>query len=702
MPSVKINGRMFDARPDRVDIRDREYSPRLVNLPPQFPSEPFIQKQFKAYADAGLVLDQMKEGACTGFGLAAVVNYLLWKQAVENGGNDEPTIVSARMLYQLARMYDEWPGEDYDGSSCRGAMKGWHKHGVCTRAVWPYLEADGVTPGRAKEQWAEEASQRPLGAYYRVNYKSIVDLQSAIVEVGAVYVSANVHNGWMSAGRMKPWGGQGAIGKLPIIGRKKKDEETGGHAFALVGYCGRGFIVQNSWGVGWGLNGFAILPYEEWVENGMDAWVAAMGSPMEVDEPAKAFTEFSVAQRANGAAFETDGAGGETRKTEPLNDDEAYKLTVITGNNGRPINQFIDCYSAQEAVRRVVFDEPKLWLGSRGTKRVVLYAHGGLNDEKASVRRVRVMAPYFLANDIYPIFITWKSGVWESITGQLRDKLGLDQIQGGWWDSIKNAAAEVRDRTIELLSEHVLVRSLWSEMKQNAALGVAPNGGLRLMVDSLRDLDAAMNGIELHAMGHSAGSIVLGHVLDAIGSTNLKVKTCRLMAAACTVPFAAEKYGSALETGRLQSLKLDVMSDERERADTVGAYGKSLLYLVSRALEDLHKTPLLGMEASWRKDLQNAEEWNREFANGPLVQHTKRLSDGGTKLVVYNKGKAEQRDYRGISVEPIEDHEYSPTGGKAVALAHGSFDNDIEVIADAIKDILKKKPGVPVTNLEQF
>ena len=42
------------------------------------------------------------------------------------------------MLYEMAKRYDEWPGEDYDGSSARGAMKGWHKHGVCSDEHWRY------------------------------------------------------------------------------------------------------------------------------------------------------------------------------------------------------------------------------------------------------------------------------------------------------------------------------------------------------------------------------------------------------------------------------------------------------------------------------------------------------------------------------------------------------------------------------------
>ena len=128
MPKVTLKGKIFDARPDRIDLRDRQYQPRLRSLPPQFPDISFIQEHFVNYAEADLILDQGKEGACTGFGLAAVINYLRWRQALEND-REIPEKVSERMLYHLAKHYDEWPGEDYEGSSCRGAMKGWHRHG---------------------------------------------------------------------------------------------------------------------------------------------------------------------------------------------------------------------------------------------------------------------------------------------------------------------------------------------------------------------------------------------------------------------------------------------------------------------------------------------------------------------------------------------------------------------------------------------
>ena len=108
------------------------------------------------------LLDQGTEGACTGFGLAAVVNFLLHNRAgaaqmrPRNGA-------SARMLYELAKRYDEWPGTDYEGSSIRGAMKGWHKHGVCAERLWKSTGA--AKAPRLTAERRLEALKRPLGNY---------------------------------------------------------------------------------------------------------------------------------------------------------------------------------------------------------------------------------------------------------------------------------------------------------------------------------------------------------------------------------------------------------------------------------------------------------------------------------------------------------------------------------------------------------
>ena len=143
-----IGNYQLDARPDRIDLRDRIYLPPLRSLAHEFPESHYVTKYFSMYKI--LVLDQGKEGACTGFGLACAINYLLWWRALmkheaeqPNKKFNPPAQVSQRMLYHLARFYDEWPGEDYEGSSCRGAVKAWYKHGVCSLKLWPYRDKIG-------------------------------------------------------------------------------------------------------------------------------------------------------------------------------------------------------------------------------------------------------------------------------------------------------------------------------------------------------------------------------------------------------------------------------------------------------------------------------------------------------------------------------------------------------------------------------
>lgn len=119
----------LDARPDRLDLRDLPYRAPLRSLPARWPLDADLKRLLPAYVKAGRILNQGDEGACTGFGLACVTNYLYWLRHLGTPRSKAPPLVSARMFYELAKLYDEWPGQDYEGSSCRGALKGWHKHG---------------------------------------------------------------------------------------------------------------------------------------------------------------------------------------------------------------------------------------------------------------------------------------------------------------------------------------------------------------------------------------------------------------------------------------------------------------------------------------------------------------------------------------------------------------------------------------------
>ena len=596
----------LDARPDRPDLRDRIYQPPLVSLPHQYPPPEWIKTYLPRYSKAGLILDQGEEGACTGFGLAAVINYLLFRQFVHAKVPPSPT-VSTRMIYHLARKYDEWPGEDYEGSSCRGAMKGWFHHGVCSDKLWPYRDRNGAAKFVPPDpRWTADAAQRPLGAYYRIMKASITDLQAAINEVGAVYVSSDVHRGWDSIASTKS--------AIPTIPWKTGAAPAGGHAFALVGYDASGFVVQNSWGEDWGFHGFARVTYDDWLTNADDAWVAVMGAPIAARAPAIMLASLRTvsptdahlsAGLANGATAAT---VAEPPRPNAWNTETAVNHTVILGNDGLPDHVTLEDADAAAAVERVCYELPKAWLKSpkHGGRRIAVYAHGGLNDLTASLDRAKVMGPWFEQNGVYPVFIAWQSGVAdtiENIIGDFIDTL-VTEAQDRKTRSLVDTVSEARDYLIEAAAI-VPARPIWSQMKQNAVAASSGDGGMVTLARCLARLGEDFSNLEVHLVGHSAGAILLGAFLGQLASKQLTARTVSLYAPACTVAFANSTYLPAAENKVIDPKQVvcDVLSNSNELDDSVGPYGKSLLYLVSRALEPAHKTPILGMEATWEPKL---------------------------------------------------------------------------------------------------
>lgn len=689
MPKNIYKNRVLDVRPDRLDLRDREYRPPLLSLPNSWPARKDYDELFKIYSNDGMVLDQGKEGACTGFGLAAVINYLLWRDLFD--ANDEKgktelikqKNVSPKMLYNMARVYDEWEGEDYEGSSCRGAMKGWHRHGVCKRDTWPHKIDKKDKTKYPTEKWSEEATENPLGAYYRINKDSVVDMQAAIKEVGAIYCSAMVHKGW--------WLDKTA--ELPII--RHSPDKIGGHAFAILGYNEDGFVVQNSWGSKWGYQGFAVIRYQDWVENGSDAWVAVRGAEINASSSPHTFSNQSLQtigadHTKNGSRSSMPKYPYKKKKVMPWSEEEAYKHSLVIGNDGRPKLTIVSESDPEKSATIICNTYIKKWLNkSDKNRKIIIYAHGGLNNEEDSINRVRVMAPYFKENDIYPLFVTWKTGFLESISNQIEDKIhdiffdaGISP-SGARAKGILSKLQESIDRSIENFSKKIVVKGVWSEMKENAKFasdravpGYPQHGHTKpgSMVILARELEKLKNefGCEVHLVGHSAGSILFGHWLDELTKRELAVESLTLYAPACTVEFANKHYIKACEKNIISKDKMFIhmMDDERERADSVAVYKKSLLYLVSRALEDIHKTPLLGMEAGW--DLEKTKEKDI-FSSVKYSDIKKWISfSNGIHRYIHNKTKSQ--------VQTSLEDDYTD-------LAHGSFDNDIKVIEQTIKQI---------------
>lgn len=121
---LKDGNKTFDRRLDRIvqfDIRSRRFPIReLVG-----------DKPLRSYSwSCDTWLDQGQEGACVGFGWS---HELIAKPVV-----DRVTASFARDLYKKAQTLDEWPGENYEGTSVLAGAKAVVADGYMKEYRWAF------------------------------------------------------------------------------------------------------------------------------------------------------------------------------------------------------------------------------------------------------------------------------------------------------------------------------------------------------------------------------------------------------------------------------------------------------------------------------------------------------------------------------------------------------------------------------------
>lgn len=206
----------------------------------------------------------------------------------------------------------------------------------------------------------------------------------------------------------------------------------------------------------------------------------------------------------------------------------------------------------------------------------------------------------------------------------------------------------------------------WSEMKEKAAAmwrddGPAPNEGGHVggyVLRQLEALQAARPAVTIDLVGHSAGSIVICAMLDAIRVQGRAIKFRNILFLAPAVRLDTF-YDAIPDSQVFTRFRLFTMTDTAEKADrSVGVlYPRSLLFLVSGLFEDRPGTALAG-----------------------LARHiTARTSaaDGAFDRV---RGWLGEQDR--LVLSPSTDG--MADGLRSRALKHGDFDNEPETLASLL------------------
>ncbi|UMB69985.1 C1 family peptidase [Mycobacterium paraterrae] len=227
--------RGYGWRPQLPDARDLMYARRLGNLPPAHDLRPSMPP----------VYDQGQLGSCTGNAIAGAMEYERNRQGLSD------FVPSRLFVYYNERALEGTASTD-SGAVIRDGIKVVNTEGVCPETLWPYdIGMFAVKPPRrcyvaaTKDRAVRYESIRTLG-----------DLKDAIASDFSVVFGFTVYESFESQAVAK-------TGVMPMP-NVRSESVVGGHAVLAVGYSdAKGqLIVRNSWGPGWGDQGYFYMPYE--------------------------------------------------------------------------------------------------------------------------------------------------------------------------------------------------------------------------------------------------------------------------------------------------------------------------------------------------------------------------------------------------------------------------------------------------------
>ena len=226
---------------------------------------------------------------------------------------------------------------------------------------------------------------------------------------------------------------------------------------------------------------------------------------------------------------------------------------------------------------------------------IVFYAHGGLTSEQNGLLIADEQVQWWLENGAYPIHFVWETGFLETL-GQLinpRRQRAFD------W-------AAPTDFALETLARGLGGVKIWMGMKVSAERASDRDGGARYAAKKLKEFcerPEFKDRVELHAVGHSAGSIFHAYFIPAALEEGAPAfQSLHFLAPAIRVDTFEQQLLNRIGPGKgVEHLSVFTMARAFELDDNIHSiYRKSILYLIYYALEPERKTPILGLEESIR------------------------------------------------------------------------------------------------------
>ena len=232
----------------KPDSRDTTH-PKVLNFWKYFIPVENLPESVDLRSGCIPVMDQLSLGSCTACAADALCGYRLLKEG-------HPLFQGSRLTtYYFTRLAEGTPNED-SGAEIRDTIKTIADYGLADEKLWPYdISKFTIKP---PQNVIADAAQRKAITYIRIDQDGMV--------------SADVINAMkqqLAAGNTMEFGtycyqsifSTGSDGMIPVP--KKNESPVGGHAMMICGYDNskKAFLLQNSWGKSFGIDGFGYLPF---------------------------------------------------------------------------------------------------------------------------------------------------------------------------------------------------------------------------------------------------------------------------------------------------------------------------------------------------------------------------------------------------------------------------------------------------------
>lgn len=264
-------------RKQRQDARDAFYSLRFPRSFHWGRVPPAVDLAYKCSA----IEDQGELGSCTACALAGAVEANANKPSRRIEVSRLFGYYATRWLMELDQTTERRQCVEADtGATLRDTIKAAARFGMVDEALWPYSKPFCDVPPR--ELWFVAAEHR-VTSYHSIADGDLETVKAVLAQGFLVLVGLQAFADILSAEVAR-------TGDVPM----PRGHYIGGHAVALVGYDDapehRRFRFRNSWGAGWGAEGYGTLSYD-YVANpswAADFWCvrSGYGKPEEESERA--------------------------------------------------------------------------------------------------------------------------------------------------------------------------------------------------------------------------------------------------------------------------------------------------------------------------------------------------------------------------------------------------------------------------------